>query len=75
MMFLASLLRGDLPVLMLLVLGDMTGSLPHDVPGPTVERRPSRPYVAGFRWYENHSAKLLSGCMYVGVSMIYPPQV
>ena len=36
MMFLVPLLR-DLPVLMLLVLGDMTGSLAHDVPGTTVE--------------------------------------
>ena len=47
MMFLVPLLR-DLPVVMLLVLGDMTGSLAHDVPGTTVER-PSSPYVAGFR--------------------------
>ena len=37
MMFLVPLLEEDLPVLMLLVLGDMTGSLPRDVPGPTVE--------------------------------------
>ena len=47
-MCLVPLLGGDLPDLMLVDLGDMTGSLAHDVPGPTVER-PSSCYVAGFR--------------------------